>query len=102
MSNLISASFLSREVAIVVINSLKAFISNIINNIFIIVVFVIIKARYDLFAKRVAFLKNIKIENSELKYNLTIIVVEKDNEKNSDLFLIIGEKKSKKVEDLNI
>ena len=72
------------------------------NNISIIVVFIIIRSRYDSFAKRVISLENINIDNSESKYNLIVIVVEKNNEENSDLLLIIEEKKSKKVEDLNI
>ena len=65
-----------------------ALISNIINNLSIIATLAIIRARYNSFAKRVAILKNVDIRDSESKYNLIVVVVEKDK-KNSDLHLII-------------
>ena len=54
---------------------------------------------YDLFAKRVVFLRDVNIKNSELKYDL---VVNKNNKNDSDLLVIIEEKINEKKEDYNI
>ena len=61
----------------------------------------IIKAynSYNSFAKRVVFLKNINIKNSELEYDL---IVNKNNKNNNNLFAIIEEKINEKKEDYNI
>ena len=54
---------------------------------------------HNLFAKRVVFLENENIKNSELKY---ILKINKDNKNDNDLFLIIDEKKIEKKKDFDI
>ena len=72
------------------------------NNIIIasiIVASIIIRARYDSFAKRVISLRDVNVNNSEFEYDL---VADKNNENNNDLFIIIEEKINKEKKDYYI
>ena len=91
----IVAIIASRDRVIANINSSNIHVSKKIINASINIVALII-IRVNLFAKRVIFLKNININNSELEY---VLKIDKNNENNSNLFIII---EGKKNNDLNI
>ena len=94
MNNLASTSFFTRDLVIIIINFFKIrVLKNIIITSIIITLTII---RYNSFAKRVVFLRNVDVNNSEFKYDL---IVDKNNENNNDIFAIIEEKINEIKED---
>ena len=96
-NNLVNTSSLTRDLVIVVINSSKAYISK--NIIIASIIVASIISFYNSFIERVVSLKNIYINNNELKYDL---IINKNNENNNDILAIIEEKIDEKNEDFYI
>ena len=97
MNNLPSTFFLIRNLAIIIINSFKAYISkNIITTSTIAALIIIRLLRYNSFAKYIVSLKDVDVNNSEFEYDL---VVDKNNKNNNDILAIIEEKINKIKED---
>ena len=93
-----------RDLVTAAVNSSKARVSNNIITASISAASAVLRARdsHDLFAERVAPLRDVDIDTFELAYDLKADEGdEKDNEEDSDLLLIIGEKESKEDEDLS-